>query len=106
MSDIPRWSGTARERSATRDSVDASGGQRSVVVDPGGGRWDLVSLLQLRAALPGVSLEFVPGPTDADTVAAAFRAGADAYVVGSGDVDADGAFVAAACAAPPYRPAS
>jgi hypothetical protein len=79
--------------------------QRSVVIDPGRGRWDLVTLLRLRAARAGISVAFAQRPTDAEAIAAAFRAGASAYVVGCGDADLDCAFVQAECDAPPYAPA-
>jgi hypothetical protein len=77
-----------------------------VVIDPGRGRWGLVALLRLRAARPGIAVAFAERPTDAEAIAAAFRAGAGAYVVGCGDADADCAFVETLCDAPPYAPAN
>jgi hypothetical protein len=76
----------------------------TVVLDPAGGRWDLVTLLHLRVTRPRVAVEFARRPTDATAIAEALRGGADAYVVGSGDPEADAAFVLALCDAPPYGP--
>jgi hypothetical protein len=76
----------------------------AVVLDPVGGRWDLVTMLRLRVALPHLAVGFARRPTDAAAIAEAFRGGADAYVVGSGDPEADGAFVLEVCDAPPYAP--
>jgi hypothetical protein len=76
--------------------------RRRVVLDPHGGRWTLLGLLLLRAARPGISVEFARRPTDAEAIVAALRDGAHAYVVGCGDPEADRAFVEAECDAPPY----
>lgn len=76
-----------------------------MVVAPRPGSWDLVTLLRLRAARPDLAIELASGPADADRIAAAFRGGAHAYVVGSGDPATDRRFVQGVCGVPPFAPA-
>jgi hypothetical protein len=82
----------------------ADGPRRRVVVAPVHGRWDLVTLLRLRAARPDLRVELTSVRTDADGVAAAFRGGADAYVAGCGDPDTDRRFVQGHCGEPLFAP--
>jgi hypothetical protein len=77
---------------------------RRVLVAPGRGGWDLVTILLLRAAQPELAVELVRRPASADRIAAAFREGADAYVVGCGDTAVDRRFIQEACGVPPFAP--
>lgn len=77
--------------------------RRRVVVAPGHGDWDLATILRLRTARPELHVDLAYVPTNAESIAAAFRSGADAYVLGAGDPDADRRFVQEHCVAPPFR---
>jgi DNA-binding NarL/FixJ family response regulator len=67
--------------------------------------WPLDAVLQLRASHPTVQL-LTPVNTDrVDSIVDAFRRGADAYIAGSSDPDADFAFIAGVDdAVPLYAP--
>ena len=86
-----------------RASRAVDGARRRVVVAPVHGEWDLATILRLRTARPDLHVDLAYVPTNAEAIAAAFRGGADAYVLGAGDPDADRRFVQEHCVAPPFR---
>jgi hypothetical protein len=104
MNDMPACA-VARSSRGDRTTHAPGDPRRTVVVDPRRGHWDLVTILRLRVARPRLDIRFARRPTDAAGIAAAFRAGAYAYVLGSGDPEADCAFVRDECDVPPFGPA-